>query len=59
MGLSQGHASVVQGQIPEEHKQGDLTLNSSILRLSLFGVKYSYSSSVLAPKYHFPVPQAP
>ena len=31
VGLSQGYASVVQGQIPEEHKQGDLALNSSIL----------------------------
>ena len=25
----------------------------------VFWGKYSYSSSVLAPKYHFPVPQAP
>ena len=59
MGLSQRHASVVQGQIPEEHKQGDLALSSSILATGFFSVKYSYSSSVLAPKYHFPVPQAP
>ena len=36
MGLSQGHASVVQGQIPEEHKQGDLALNSSILATEFF-----------------------
>ena len=38
MGLSQGHASVVQGQIPEENKQGDLALSSSILATEFFGV---------------------
>ena len=59
--LGQGNATVAKGQVPETKHcvpQGWKTLMSKMENID-GGSNLSYSSSVLAPKYHLPVPQAP